>query len=78
MITRFLRLMAVLVLVFTVALWAYMGANTGTTQYPHPIKGAENAPVEMQGKFLPGVEFLAGNAVFALLLFGLSFVPRKK
>ncbi|MEO6053103.1 MAG: hypothetical protein ABIP97_03745 [Chthoniobacterales bacterium] len=75
MITRFLRFFAVVVIVATFAFWMFGGANTGPTKYPVPVKNGENTIIKVEGKFSPGIEFLVGNGVFAIILFGLSFIP---
>lgn len=79
MIRKFLRVLAVLLAVFTLGFWLYAGANTGWTKTSvaetkiDPITEIEYQ--EYQSKFVPGVEFLFVNGLLALGLAAASFLP---
>ncbi|MFM1768931.1 MAG: hypothetical protein RJA22_1460 [Verrucomicrobiota bacterium] len=75
------RLAALLVLLATVGLWWQGGFDLGWTKtsvlrmQQDPVTGIE-APV-WEKAFVPGVDFVAGGALAATLLFGSSFFCRR-
>jgi hypothetical protein len=77
-----LRLSALAVILITVVLWFFGGMNRGFTQTSVQQKHID--PVTeldfyvTEDRFLPGVDFLAGGAAISLVLFGSSFLFRKK
>lgn len=65
---RFLRVLAVLILIFTVAFWV--------TARKHPLSAPVSSSQVSERQFAPGTGFLAGNAILAVVIFGLSFIPK--
>ena len=77
-----LRILAVLVALGALGLWVKKGANRGWTQtnikheVPDPVTGLSG--VRYEKGFIPGVDFLAGAAVVAAGLAGISFLIKKR
>lgn len=76
---KFLCLLAVILLVFTLGFWVYAGANTGWTKTSvaekkiDPITEIEYQ--EYRSEFVPGIEFLLLNGLLAAGLAAASFLP---
>lgn len=79
---RLLRVVSGLLLVAVVAYWAAAGAHRGWSMNRVPIKKTDDLTgieyVEYEDRFVPGVEVLAGGVGASVLLFGLSFLFRKR
>jgi hypothetical protein len=79
---RTLRIIAVLVALGGLAYWLAAGANAGWTKNRvekrtmDEVTGIE--AVTFEDRFVPGVDLLAGAALGAGALFGVSFFVRKK
>lgn len=77
------RLAALLVALVTLALWAWGGFHRGWTktsvlrERPDPVV-PELIERTWEKKFVPGLDFLAGGALAASLLAGISFFCRRK
>lgn len=77
-----LRIIALVLIVAAVALWASTGANRGWTKTSVPVKtldevtGIEGITYEKQ--FVPGLDFLGAVLLGAGVLTGISFLFRTK
>ena len=77
-----LRLAALFVTLVTLVLWLFGGPNMGWTKTSVMMKTidpiTEQEQIHWEKRFLPGVEFLAAGVLAGFLLFGTSFLFRKK
>ena len=75
-----LRLIALTLMVVTLALWFFGGTNLGWTKTTVMVEGidpvTDQRTVNWERRFLPGLEFLAGGLVAAGVLAGGSFFVR--
>lgn len=73
-----LRLLAALTVLGTAGYWAAAGAHRGWSMHRVPLPAVDEITgleyVIYQDRFVPGLEYLGGAVLVALLLFGLSFV----
>jgi hypothetical protein len=81
-VKRVLRILAVVVVLGAVGLWAVKGANRGWTQtkikhdIPDPVTGLSG--VAYENGFIPGVDFLFAAALAAAGLAGISLLIKNK
>lgn len=77
-----LRLAALFVSLVTLVLWLFGGPNLGWTKTSVMVKTidpiTEQDEIKWEKRFLPGVDFLGGGLAAGAILFGTSFVFRKK
>lgn len=77
-----LRLAALFVSLITLVFWLFGGPNTGWTKTSVMVKTVdpvtEQDEIKWEKRFLPGVDFLGAGLVAGAVLFGTSFVFRKK
>ncbi len=77
-----LRLAALFVTLVTVVVWLFGGPNMGWTKTSVMVKTidpiTEQEQIQWEKRFLPGVEFLGGGILAGAVLFGVSFLFRKK
>jgi hypothetical protein len=77
-----LRVASLFLALVTVVLWLFGGPNLGWTKTSVMVKSIDPVTdqeiVNWEKRFLPGVDFVAGGLVSAGILFGASFVFRKK
>lgn len=77
-----LRIASLFVALVTVMLWLFGGPNLGWTKTSEMVKTVDPVTdqeiVTWESRFLPGVEFVAAGLATASILFGASFVVRKK
>lgn len=79
---RFTQILALVVFLGALALWALKGADMGWTKTTEnrmeldPVTEIEYPVIE--DRFVPGVDFLAGAFLCAAVLFGVSFVFGRK
>ncbi len=77
-----LRILAVVVVLGALGLWAEKGANRGWTQTnikhetPDPVTGLSG--VSYEKGFIPGVDFLAAAALAAAGMAGVSLLIKNK
>ena len=77
---KFLRFLALFLLIGAVSWWAAAGKNPGWTKNQvevmliDEITGIEY-PGKPEKRFVPGVDFLAGGAAASLALAGFSLLP---
>jgi hypothetical protein len=79
---RTLRIIAGVLIVGSIAVWAATGANRGWTKTRNPKKIVDEVTglegIQWQEKFVPGVDFLGAALLGAGVLAGVSFfVPAK-
>lgn len=82
MAMRRILLSAALVLALAVALvWWRQGANRGWTKTSIPVKTLDEVTgiegIRYEQRFVPGIDFLGGGLLGAMLLAGASFLVRK-
>lgn len=79
---RILRLLAILILLAALAVWAATGANRGWTKTSVPVKTLDEVTgiegVSYKSKFVPGADFLAAAVLSAIFLAGVSILFRDK
>jgi hypothetical protein len=79
---RILRIIALILIVGALAVWAATGANRGWTKNKVPIKTVDEVTglegIQWQDKFVPGVDLLAASTLGAGVLVGISFLFRTK
>ena len=79
---RLLQIVAVVVALSAVALWAARGANRGWTKTQVQVKTVDEVTglegVSYQDRFTPGVDFLGGALLGAGALAGASLLIRNK
>jgi hypothetical protein len=79
---RVLRIVAVLVALGGLIFWLAAGANRGWTKNRVEKRTVDEVTgieaVNFENRFVPGVDFLAGMAVGAGALVGVSFLIRRK
>lgn len=79
---RFLLIAALIVFLGGLGFWAAKGANTGWTKNRVEKKAIDEVTgieaITYEERFIPGVEFLAGVAVGAGALAGISFLFGRK
>jgi hypothetical protein len=77
-----LRLAALFVTLVTLVLWLFGGPNTGFTKTSVQVKTVDPVTdqdiITWEKRFLPGVDFLGGGLLAGALLFGASFIFRRK
>jgi hypothetical protein len=77
-----LKLASLFVILVTVVLWLFGGPNLGWTKTSVMVETVDPVTdqkgVQWENRFLPGVDFLAGGLLAGGLVFGLSFLFRKK
>ena len=77
-----IRLVALAVLVVCLALWFFGGMNRGWTKTSVELARVDEVTgltgYVTEQRFLPGVDFLAAGGLAAGLLWGCSFLFRKK
>lgn len=77
-----LRLTAFFIALVTLVLWLFGGPNTGWTKTSVMVKtiepDTERDIITWERRFLPGVDFLGSGLLAGALLFGTSFLFRKK
>jgi len=77
-----LRLAALFVSLVTLVLWLIGGPNLGWTKTSVMVKTidpvTEQDEIKWEKRFLPGVDFLCGGLLAGAVLFGASFLFRKK
>jgi hypothetical protein len=75
-----LRSLAGLTVLGATAYWWFAGAHRGWSMHRVPVPAVDEITgleyVLYEDRFVPGVEYLAGAVVVALLLHGLSFLFR--
>jgi hypothetical protein len=75
-------MIAVVLLVGSIAFWAATGANRGWTKTKVPEKTVDETTglegIQWQEKFVPGVDFLGVALLAAGILTGISFLSRAK
>ena len=79
---RVLRIVAVLVALGGLGFWLAAGANAGWTKNRVEKRTVDEVTgieaVSFENKFVPGADFLAGIAVGAGALVGVSFLIRRR
>jgi hypothetical protein len=79
---RALLILAVVVALAGLCLWAAAGRNTGWTKTTEDVHTLDEVTgltgVEHRKRFLPGVDFLGGAFAVAGILAGVSFIFPKK
>lgn len=79
---RVLQIVALLVALGAVALWAARGANRGWTKTHQQVKTVDEVTglegVSYQERFTPGVDFLGGALLGAGVLAGATLLMRSK
>ena len=77
---RILRIIALILIVGALAVWAATGANRGWTKNKVQIKTVDEVTglegIQWQDKFVPGVDLLAASTLGAGVLVGISFLFR--
>lgn len=77
-----LRLAALFIALVTLVLWLFGGPNTGWTKTSVQVKTVDPVTdqdiITWERRFLPGVDFLGGGLLAGALLFGASFLFRRK
>ena len=77
-----LKLTSLFVILATVVLWLFGGPNLGWTKTSVMVETidpvTDQKGVQWENRFLPGVDFLAEGLLAGGVLFGLSFLFRKK
>lgn len=79
---RILRIIALILIVGALAVWAATGANRGWTKNKVQIKTVDEVTglegIQWQDKFVPGVDLLAASTLGTGVLVGISFLFRTK
>jgi hypothetical protein len=79
---RILRIIALILIVGALAVWAATGANRGWTKNKVQIKTVDEVTglegIQWQDKFVPGVDLLAASTLGAGVLVGISFLFQTK
>jgi hypothetical protein len=79
---KILRLVALILVVGSLALWAATGMNRGWTKTSVPRKTLDEVTgiegITYEKHFVPGVDFLGVSVLGAVVLTGLSFLYRTK
>jgi hypothetical protein len=79
---KILRLVALILMVGSLAFWAVTGMNRGWTKTSVPRKTLDEVTgiegITYEKHFVPGVDFLGVSVLGAVVLTGLSFLYRKK
>lgn len=77
-----LRLAALFAALVTMVVWLFGGPNLGWTKTSVMVKTidavTEQDDIKWEKRFLPGVDFLGGGLATGAVLFGTSFLFRKK
>jgi len=77
-----LRLAALFVALAALVLWLFGGPNTGFTKTSVQVKTVDPVTdqeiITWEKRFLPGVEFLGSGLLTGAVLFGASFLFRRK
>ena len=77
-----LRIIALVLVVAAVALWAATGANRGWTKTSVPVKTVDEVTgiegITYKKQFVPGLDFLGAALLGAAVLTGVSFFFRAK
>lgn len=78
----FLRATAALVFAAGVFLWISAGANRGWSRQQVPVEITDQQTgairIEFENRWVPGIDFVAGSALLAGLVFALSFAAGKR
>lgn len=76
------RMLAGIASLFLFAYWAAAGANRGWTKTQIPVKQIDEVTeieyVVYKDHFMPGVELLGAGLFVCVVLFAVTFVPRKR
>jgi hypothetical protein len=79
---RTLQVLALIIAVGALGLWALLGANRGWTRTTVPVKTVDEVTgiegIQYQKKFVPGVDLLGGALLGSALFAGSSILFRKK
>ena len=79
---RLLKIIALLIALATIAIWAAGGANCGWTKTSRAVKTVDEVTgiegISYEKKFLPGLEFLGAGLLGAGILAGASIFIRSK
>lgn len=79
---KFLRLVAVILLLAAGLTWLATGANRGWTKTSIPVKTLDDVTglegLNYEKRFVPGLDFLGAAFLASALLGGISFVFRHK
>jgi hypothetical protein len=79
---KFILIVALLVAVSGIALWAAKGANRGWTKTQVQVKTVDEVTglddIKWKDEFLPGVDFVGGALLGAGILAGVSLLIRNK
>jgi len=79
---RLLQIVALLVALGTISLWAAKGANRGWTKTQVPVKTVDEVTglegIQWKDEFVPGVDILGGALLGAGILAGASLLIRNK
>lgn len=79
---RILQLLALIVAVGAIGIWAALGANRGWTRTSEPVKTVDEVTglegIQYQQKFVPGVDLLAVGLLGSVMLAGSSLFFRKR
>jgi hypothetical protein len=79
---KILRLVALILVVGSLALWVATGMNRGWTKTSIPRKTLDEVTgiegITYEKHFVPGVDFLGVSVLGAVVLTGLSFLYRTK
>ena len=77
-----LRVVALLIIIGTVAWWVYAGKNKGWTKNKVRVEKKDEITeivyYEEEDRFIPGVDILAGGIGTGVVLLGLSLFGKKK
>ena len=77
-----LRVVALFLVLVTLVLWLFGGPNLGWTKTSAMQKTVDPVTdqevVTWEKRFLPGIDFVVGGLTVASIVFGASFVFRKK
>lgn len=78
---RVLRIVSLLLLVGSLAVWVGTGSNRGWTKTSVPVQRTDEVTGitvdDYQKRFVPGVDFLGGVALVAIVLAGASLLIGK-
>ena len=81
MIARYLRLIALLLVLVALTAWAATGAHRGWTKTSVPVRRTDEITGltvdDYRKRFVPGVDFLGVAGFAAAVLFAASFLARK-
>lgn len=79
---RILQILALVIAISAVVLWAAAGAQRGWTKTSVPVKTMDEITgieaISYEERFVPGVDFLGGAFLAAALLAGASLIVRNR